>query len=145
MRRYLVLTIVSFLLLTSCEYIPQYKFTSRIPNTLLEAKYGKYVENSMDELYMELNLDANGTYTFRGYGEYEGILPSQGICTISYSTYDVLSASGSMVFSDDSNPSVSVKATFVWNASAENGIESLQLRVSGRGTYTLVWLGTAEV
>lgn len=140
-----VVVLMVVFLLSSCEYIPQYKFTSQIPNTLMEAKYGMYVENSMSELYMEFNLDATGAYTFEGYDSYEDILPQKGVCHITYSTYDVLEASGTMVFTDDSDPAVRVNATFVWSASADNGIESLQLSVAGRGIYTLVWLGTAEV
>lgn len=146
MRKMLFILILTCILLTSCEYIPQYKFTTDIPDSLLEARYGLFYENSLTDLYIDLNLDSNGAFSCLAAGDkYTGLIPSKGVYSVSYSSYHVISASGEIRFTDTEGSSGTVAAAFVWTASAENGTESLQLTFSNGTNIILEWLGDANV
>lgn len=149
----LFIILLASILLSGCEYIPQYKFTSQIPDSLMEARYGIYYEHDRDNLKAELYLDANGSFTYEGRSpgqsgsdeyefDYSVLLPERGVYSVAYSSYNVLSASGTIVFTGtgeyDGKRSV---ATFIWKADANEGIQSIQLSFSSYGVFTFVWVG----
>lgn len=148
MRRLLSILILVMGLLVSCEYIPDYKFSTGIPRSLLEAKYGFLVQEGLEPLYgFSLDLNASGAFMYECWDEANGIgLPSAGVYTVQYESYSVTAASGRITFTGTGvAEGEKVTTGFVWTASAIEGTLSLQLSFDNGARSTLEWWRDSEL
>ena len=151
MRRLLTILILVMGLLVSCEYIPDYKFSTGIPRSLLEAKYGFLVQEGQEPLYGFsldlLDLNASGTFMYEvGDDENDVGLPERGVYTVQYESYSVTAASGQITFTGTGvAEGEEVSTGFVWTASAVEGTLSLQLSFDNGARRTLDWLGDSAL
>lgn len=148
MRKIVSILILVMGLLVSCEYIPDYKFSSSIPRSLLEAKYGFLVKEGQEPLYgFSLDLNASGTFMYEvGDDENDVGLPERGVYTVQYESYSVTAASGRITFTGTGvAEGEEVSTGFVWTASAVEGTLSLQLSFDNGARRTLDWLGDSAL
>lgn len=147
MRKIVSILILVMGLLVSCEYIPDYKFSSSIPRSLLEAKYGYVIQESPKMYGFGLDLNASGAFKYSLEDESQDIgLPAEGVYTVQYDSYSVTSASGRITFTGTGTAAGEVvDALFVWTASAIEGTLSLQLSLETGTRCTLEWWRDSEL
>lgn len=153
MRKLLLLPL-AVLVLASCEYIPDYKFSASVPVDLLGSKYGEYAEGSATQLTFLLDMGGNGTFLYEASDEpgYDGLLPDKGVYTVTYSHYgidttgreEVVEAAGTIVFrSDDSGDTVT--CSFNWECGASSGEPELTLSFEGGRVAVACWMGGSSL
>lgn len=132
---------LSLLCLSSCEYIPDYKFSTTIPQDYIAGKYFFTQTEDPEQSRVIVILKSDTSFKFEGAdSDVAGLLPSNGVYEVRYSTFSVTGASGKIVFSDLDND-VKVSVDFIWSATAEDGPLSLYLAFPDNARFTLTYGG----
>ncbi len=130
----------------SCELfdmIPKYQFSTSIPKDYISGKYYYTPTDDPSDSIIVLRIGTDTSFVFdAGNEDVISLLPANGRYTVTYSSFSVLSASGTIVF-ENLESGVTVNTSFVWTADAEEGPLSLRLTFPDKNNtrFTLIYGG----
>ncbi len=130
----------------SCELfdmIPKYQFSTSVSQDYIAGKYYYTPTDDPSDSIIVLNIGSDTSFVFDGGNEdVISLLPANGKYTVTYSSFSVLSASGTILF-ENLESGTAVNTSFVWTADAEEGPLSLRLTFPDKNNtrFTLIYGG----
>ena len=151
MRKHIgsVIFILLIMMLTGCQYIPDYKFSTDPPSNLICGIYVHDMEGSSSSVSSRLTLYNDGTYKLDGEtsDEYDFFPAGSGTYRYEIASFDVSFnyARGNIIFTSEvpviGNDTTSVSAIFYWTSDPYNGPLSLVLEFSSQEVVNYTFNG----
>lgn len=135
-----LLAVMLLLFCVSCDFIPQYQFSTKITYEYIAGRYYYTPSGNASESIFVLNLEKDTSFSLAASGDAEGLLPSSGVYSVDYSGFGITSASGTIHFRNlDTGFSEDVR--FEWLADPEEGPLSLYLKFDGGAAIQCLYGG----
>jgi len=147
--RKLIKTFFIFSILFLCascdllDMIPKFQFSTTVSQDYIAGKYYYTQTEDPNDSLILLTLFTDTSFSFAGADDTVSYpMPEKGVYSVTYSTFTVTSASGTILFKN-LDTGESSQAEFVWTADAVDGPLSLRLTFpdKNKARFNLVYGG----
>lgn len=128
MKRIVIFLLSLLLLFTavSCDFIPQYQFSTKVTYEYITGRYYYTPTGNASESIFILSLEKDTSFGLSASGDAAGLLPDNGVYSVTFSGFGITSASGTIHFRN-LDTGFSSDVHFEWVGDAEEGPLSLYL------------------